>query len=156
MDEVSVQVWSNLLRRLAAASPSSSPSSLWLLDSGAKVSQRKDGSSAKTEVAASAADVAIDQQRQQRQHGQESEHGQEQEHGVSMAATNLLREVAARGIAQERVVFGARVDRSDHLRRADLADLQLDSLHISAHSTAVRPACALHFADNSTQTAPLH
>ena len=58
--------------------------------------------------------------------------------GASDAARHLAAEAAAHGTAAARVVFGKRLPRAAHLARAAAADLQLDTLHINAHSTAVR------------------
>jgi len=52
------------------------------------------------------------------------------------AKENLLREVAARGIAPERVVFAPKVPGSQHLARLALADLVLDTRPYNAHTTA--------------------
>lgn len=49
---------------------------------------------------------------------------------------NLRREVAARGISPERVVFAPRVPVEDHLARHALAGLFLDTLPMNAHATA--------------------
>jgi predicted O-linked N-acetylglucosamine transferase (SPINDLY family) len=54
------------------------------------------------------------------------------------AQSHLRREAAARGIASERLVFAARVEKDeDHLARLACADLFLDTLPHNAHSTAV-------------------
>lgn len=50
--------------------------------------------------------------------------------------TNLAREVAARGIAPERLVFAPRLPLSKHLARHRLGDLFLDTLPCNAHTTA--------------------
>ncbi|NHK99910.1 O-linked N-acetylglucosamine transferase, SPINDLY family protein [Rubrivivax benzoatilyticus] len=52
------------------------------------------------------------------------------------APRNLLAELAARGIARERVVFGKRVSIEDHLARLQCADLFLDTWPCNAHTTA--------------------
>jgi predicted O-linked N-acetylglucosamine transferase (SPINDLY family) len=53
------------------------------------------------------------------------------------ARENLLREAAGRGIAGERLVFAPHVaGMAEHLARQSLADLYLDTLPYSAHSTA--------------------
>ena len=52
------------------------------------------------------------------------------------AKTNLRHAARARGIADERLVFAARVKPEDHLARHRLADLFLDTLPFNAHTTA--------------------
>jgi len=52
------------------------------------------------------------------------------------AAANLRREAAARGIADERLIFSAKQPPAEHLARYALADLFLDTLPCSAHTTA--------------------
>src|SRR5262249_42022041 len=54
----------------------------------------------------------------------------------SGAEKNLCREAAARGIDPARLVFANRLPLEDHLARHCLADLFLDTLPISAHTTA--------------------
>lgn len=49
---------------------------------------------------------------------------------------NLRREVAARGVASERIVFAPFVPNDDHIARHRLADLFLDTLPCNAHATA--------------------
>ena len=52
------------------------------------------------------------------------------------AETNLRKEAAARGIDPTRLVFASRMPLEDHLLRHRLADLFLDTLPYSAHTTA--------------------
>lgn len=54
----------------------------------------------------------------------------------AVASSNLCLEAQARGIAPERLVFAPRVANEDHLARHALADLFLDTLPYSAHTTA--------------------
>jgi predicted O-linked N-acetylglucosamine transferase (SPINDLY family) len=51
------------------------------------------------------------------------------------ASRNLRREAEARGVASERLVFAPRVKLQDHLARQRLADLFLDTLPCTAHTT---------------------
>jgi predicted O-linked N-acetylglucosamine transferase (SPINDLY family) len=51
------------------------------------------------------------------------------------AARNLQREAAARGVAPARLVFAARARLDEHLARHRLADLFLDTLPYTAHTT---------------------
>lgn len=51
------------------------------------------------------------------------------------ASRNLRREAEARGVAPERLVFAPRVKMEDHLARHRLADLFLDTLPCTAHTT---------------------
>lgn len=53
-----------------------------------------------------------------------------------VAADNLRREAAARGIAPDRMVFARRLPPADHLARHRCADLFLDTLPYGAHTTA--------------------
>jgi predicted O-linked N-acetylglucosamine transferase (SPINDLY family) len=53
-----------------------------------------------------------------------------------IAARNLRREAAARGVAPERVVFAPRTGMEEHLARHRQADLFLDTLPYGAHTTA--------------------
>ncbi len=53
-----------------------------------------------------------------------------------LAAANLCREAAARGVAAERLVFAPRRPLAEHLARYRLADLFLDTLPCCAHTTA--------------------
>ena len=53
-----------------------------------------------------------------------------------LAALNLRREAQADGIAPERLVFAKPMSLEDHLARLKLADLVLDTLPYSAHTTA--------------------
>ena len=52
------------------------------------------------------------------------------------ANESLRREAAQRGVAPERLIFGARMRNADHLARYRLADLFLDTLPYNAHTTA--------------------
>src|SRR5262245_14081844 len=52
------------------------------------------------------------------------------------AAANLKREAAARGVHPERLIFAPRTTPDNHLARQPLADLFLDTLPYSAHTTA--------------------
>jgi predicted O-linked N-acetylglucosamine transferase (SPINDLY family) len=52
------------------------------------------------------------------------------------ARSNLQREAATRGIADERLIFADRVDFAQHLARLPLADMVLDTLPYNAHATA--------------------
>lgn len=52
------------------------------------------------------------------------------------AADNLRREIAARGVAAERIVFAPRMPQADHLARHAQADLFLDTFAYNAHTTA--------------------
>src|SRR5262249_33701109 len=49
---------------------------------------------------------------------------------------NLKQEASARGIAPERLVFAPRTSPAEHLARQRVADLFLDTLPYSAHTTA--------------------
>jgi protein O-GlcNAc transferase len=53
----------------------------------------------------------------------------------SLAAINLRKEAAARGVDPGRLVFAPRVDLPEHLARHRLADLFLDTLPYNAHTT---------------------
>jgi predicted O-linked N-acetylglucosamine transferase (SPINDLY family) len=57
-------------------------------------------------------------------------------HDNDEAAGNLIREAAARGVAQSRLIFAPRVDPAMHLSRQRLGDLFLDTLPYNAHTTA--------------------
>ena len=52
------------------------------------------------------------------------------------AKANLLRELAARGVAAERVFFGDKLSLADHIARLRAADLFLDTWPCNAHTTA--------------------
>jgi predicted O-linked N-acetylglucosamine transferase (SPINDLY family) len=52
------------------------------------------------------------------------------------AKRNLLRELAARGVAAERVFFGNKLDLPSHIARLRAADLFLDTWPCNAHTTA--------------------
>jgi len=49
---------------------------------------------------------------------------------------NLCKEAAARGVAEDRLIFAARTTPEKHLARQQLADLFLDTLPYNAHTTA--------------------
>jgi len=53
-----------------------------------------------------------------------------------LAAANLRRHAAARGVSADRLVFASRMPRDEHLARHRLADLFLDTLPYNAHTTA--------------------
>jgi len=52
------------------------------------------------------------------------------------AKANLLRELAARGVAPERVFFAAKIDLASHIARLRAADMFLDTWPCNAHTTA--------------------
>jgi predicted O-linked N-acetylglucosamine transferase (SPINDLY family) len=52
------------------------------------------------------------------------------------AVSNLKREVVARGLDAERLIFAGRMDSADHLARYKSADLFLDTTPCNAHTTA--------------------
>ena len=52
------------------------------------------------------------------------------------AKENILRELAARGVAPERVVFADKMDLASHIARLRAADLFLDTWPCNAHTTA--------------------
>ena len=52
------------------------------------------------------------------------------------ARENLLRELAARGVPAERVIFGKKIDLPSHIARLRAADLFLDTWPCNAHTTA--------------------
>jgi predicted O-linked N-acetylglucosamine transferase (SPINDLY family) len=52
------------------------------------------------------------------------------------AKENLLRELAARGVAPERVIFASKLDLAGHIARLRAADLFLDTWPCNAHTTA--------------------
>ena len=56
--------------------------------------------------------------------------------GNRFAPDNLRREVLARGVAAERLVFAPRLEPAEHLARHRLADLFLDTAPVNAHTTA--------------------
>src|SRR5581483_2897691 len=56
--------------------------------------------------------------------------------GNAAIGANLRKEAAARGIAPERLIFAARTTPEQHLARQQLADLFLDTLPYTAHTTA--------------------
>ena len=56
--------------------------------------------------------------------------------GNPPAKENLLRELAARGVAPERVFFADKLDFASHLARLRAADLFLDTWPCNAHTTA--------------------
>ncbi len=53
-----------------------------------------------------------------------------------LVAANLAREAAARGIAEDRLIFAPFVDSGQHIARMVLADLFLDTVPVNAHTTA--------------------
>jgi len=53
-----------------------------------------------------------------------------------LAATNLRREAAQRGIDPQRLIFARRLPSPEHLARHQLADLFIDCLPCNAHTTA--------------------
>jgi protein O-GlcNAc transferase len=53
-----------------------------------------------------------------------------------VAASNLRKEAAARGVDPARLVFAARMHHTSHLARHRLADLFLDTMPYNAHTTA--------------------
>lgn len=53
-----------------------------------------------------------------------------------LAVANLKREVEARGIDPDRLIFAPSVDVADHLARLTCADLVVDTLPYNAHTTA--------------------
>jgi predicted O-linked N-acetylglucosamine transferase (SPINDLY family) len=54
----------------------------------------------------------------------------------AVAANNLRKEAASRGVAPERLIFAQRLPMAEHLARQRLADLFLDTLPYNAHTTA--------------------
>src|SRR5207302_2122911 len=56
--------------------------------------------------------------------------------GHTVAAENLRREAAARGVPAERLVFAPKLPTPEHLARHARADLFLDTLPYGAHTTA--------------------
>jgi predicted O-linked N-acetylglucosamine transferase (SPINDLY family) len=54
----------------------------------------------------------------------------------SPARENLIKEAAARGINQSRIIFADRLQHAEHLARHQLADLFLDTLPYNAHTTS--------------------
>lgn len=52
------------------------------------------------------------------------------------AKVNMLKEAKARGITEGRLIFAERLPLKDHLKRAALADLFLDTIPCNAHTTA--------------------
>lgn len=51
------------------------------------------------------------------------------------AERNLKREIRARGVEPQRLVFAKRISKSDHLARMGLADLFLDTWTVNGHTT---------------------
>ena len=49
---------------------------------------------------------------------------------------NILKEALARGLSHNRIIFGKRMEHSEHLARHQLADLSLDTLPYNAHTTS--------------------
>jgi len=58
--------------------------------------------------------------------------------GNALVRANLIREASARGIDPSRLVFAPFARPEDHLRRHRLADIFLDTLPMSAHTSASR------------------
>jgi len=56
--------------------------------------------------------------------------------GNPKARENLIKEAAARGISEDRLIFAGRLDSPDHLARHRLADLFIDTSPCNAHTTA--------------------
>lgn len=52
-----------------------------------------------------------------------------------MARENLLREAEKRGVRKERLIFGQRLAKAEHLKRISYADLALDTLLVNGHTT---------------------
>lgn len=55
---------------------------------------------------------------------------------IPLAAENLRRETACRGIDPDRLIFAAPLPHAEHLARLGLADLFLDTFPYTAHTTA--------------------
>lgn len=53
-----------------------------------------------------------------------------------LAADNLIKEAASRGVASNRLIFARTMNNEDHLARYKLADLFLDTYPCNAHTTA--------------------
>ena len=53
-----------------------------------------------------------------------------------LVAANLRREAAARGVAEDRLVFAPFIESDRHIARMALADLFLDTVPVNAHTTA--------------------
>jgi predicted O-linked N-acetylglucosamine transferase (SPINDLY family) len=58
-------------------------------------------------------------------------------HDNEAAADNLRREAAAQNVAPGRLVFAGRAEEAEHIARHRLADLFLDTMPFSGHSTAI-------------------
>jgi predicted O-linked N-acetylglucosamine transferase (SPINDLY family) len=58
-------------------------------------------------------------------------------HDNDAAADNLRREAAAQNVAPGRLVFAGRAEEAEHIARHRLADLFLDTMPFSGHSTAI-------------------
>ena len=56
--------------------------------------------------------------------------------GIAEFRANIVREAAAHGIAENRILFARRLPMDQHLARLKLADLFLDTLPCNAHTTA--------------------
>ncbi|MGZ8174222.1 MULTISPECIES: FkbM family methyltransferase [Methylobacter] len=54
----------------------------------------------------------------------------------SAAQANLRREMQARGVAPERLIFAPKMDQTAHLGRLQLADLAVDTFPYTSHTTA--------------------
>jgi protein O-GlcNAc transferase len=55
--------------------------------------------------------------------------------GGETAIKNLMREAELKGVKAERLVFGEKLPKSEHLRRLQLADLGLDTHIVNGHTT---------------------
>lgn len=55
--------------------------------------------------------------------------------GPQLAMDNLRREAASRGLASERLIFAPKLPQAEHLARLTLADLALDTLPYTSHTT---------------------
>lgn len=56
-------------------------------------------------------------------------------HNPYQAEEHLRREAAARGVAQERIIFSDRVEADEYIARAQLCDVFLDTTLYNAHAT---------------------
>jgi len=54
----------------------------------------------------------------------------------ALAKANLIKEVRARGLSEDRLVFAGRLDLPEHLARHRVADLFIDTVPCNAHTTA--------------------
>lgn len=55
--------------------------------------------------------------------------------GPQLAMDNLRREAASRGLVSERLIFASKLPQAEHLARLSLADLALDTLPYTSHTT---------------------